>query len=79
MLGHSSITLTVDFYGKWLPMANKAAVDRLDDSSPEQDGSRCGSKRPREGTCSGSTVGLFARLRPARAPSTAEELRRFGR
>jgi integrase-like protein len=29
-LGHSSITLTVDTYGKWLPMGNKAAVDRLD-------------------------------------------------
>jgi integrase len=31
MLGHASITLTVDTYGKWLPMGNKAAVDRLDD------------------------------------------------
>ena len=33
-LGHSSIKLTVDTYGKWLPMGNKAAVDRLDDSAP---------------------------------------------
>jgi hypothetical protein len=32
-LGHSSITLTVDLYGKWLPMGNKAAVNRLDDAS----------------------------------------------
>ena len=32
-LGHASIQLTVDTYGKWLPMGNKAAVDRLDDSS----------------------------------------------
>ena len=32
-LGHSSIKLTVDTYGKWLPMGNKAAVDRLDDQS----------------------------------------------
>src|SRR5207244_8904380 len=32
-LGHASIKLTVDTYGKWLPMGNKAAVDRLDDSS----------------------------------------------
>lgn len=31
MLGHASITLTVDTYGKWLPMGNKAAVDRLDE------------------------------------------------
>ncbi len=30
MLGHSSIKLTVDLYGKWLPVANKGAVDRLD-------------------------------------------------
>ena len=30
MLGHASITLTVDTYGKWLPMGNKAAVDKLD-------------------------------------------------
>jgi hypothetical protein len=29
-LGHASIQLTVDTYGKWLPMGNKAAVDRLD-------------------------------------------------
>jgi len=32
-LGHASIKLTVDTYGKWLPMGNKAAVDRLDDRS----------------------------------------------
>jgi integrase len=29
-LGHASYQLTVDTYGKWLPMGNKAAVDRLD-------------------------------------------------
>ncbi len=33
-LGHASIKLTVDTYGKWLPMGNKAAVDRLDDTMP---------------------------------------------
>jgi len=32
-LGHASIQLTVDTYGKWLPMGNKAAVDRLDEGS----------------------------------------------
>ncbi len=32
-LGHASITLTVDTYGRWLPMGNKAAVDRLDGAS----------------------------------------------
>jgi integrase len=30
-LGHASIQPTVDTYGKWLSMGNKAAVDRLDD------------------------------------------------
>ncbi len=30
-LGHASIKLTVDTYGRWLPMGNTAAVDRLDD------------------------------------------------
>lgn len=29
-LGHASIQLTVDTYGKWLPMSNQGAVDRLD-------------------------------------------------
>ena len=29
-LGHASINLTADTYGKWLPPGNKAAVDRLD-------------------------------------------------
>ena len=29
--GHASIELTVDTYGKWLPLRNKAAVNRLDD------------------------------------------------
>jgi hypothetical protein len=31
-LGHASIKLTVDTYGKWLPMGNLAAVDRLDEA-----------------------------------------------
>lgn len=32
-LGHASIQLTVDTYGKWLPMSNQGAVDRLDGSN----------------------------------------------
>lgn len=28
-LGHASIQITVDTYGKWLRPVNKAAVDRL--------------------------------------------------
>jgi len=39
-LGHASIQLTVDTYGKWLPMGNKAAVDRLDATSPAESGSK---------------------------------------
>lgn len=33
-LGHSSIKMTVDTYGKWLPAGNKNAVDRLDETMP---------------------------------------------
>src|SRR5262245_8584387 len=36
MLRHSSIKLTVDLYGRWLPMVNKGAVDRLDDPAPTE-------------------------------------------
>jgi integrase len=32
-LGHASIKMTVDTYGKWLPMSDKAAVDSLDGAS----------------------------------------------
>ncbi|MFZ1058375.1 MAG: tyrosine-type recombinase/integrase [Candidatus Rokuibacteriota bacterium] len=32
-LGHHSIKLTVDVYGRWLPMGNTANVDRLDGAS----------------------------------------------
>ena len=39
-LGHASIKLTVDTYGKWLPMGNKAAVDRLDDAAAGASGSK---------------------------------------
>jgi hypothetical protein len=39
-LGHASIKLTVDTYGKWLPMGHKAAVGRLDDATPGASGSK---------------------------------------
>ena len=39
-LGHASIQLTVDTYGKWLPIGNKAAVDRLDGVPVEPSGSK---------------------------------------
>ena len=38
-LGHASINLTADTYGKWLPLGNKAAVDRLDASLGPESGS----------------------------------------
>jgi integrase len=34
-LGHASIQLTVDTYGKWLPLGNKAAVDALDSAGSD--------------------------------------------
>jgi integrase len=39
-LGHASIQLTVDTYGKWLPMGNKGAVDRLDEVAANPSGSK---------------------------------------
>ena len=39
-LGHASIQLTVDTYGKWLPMGNKEAVDRLDEIQPAESRSK---------------------------------------
>ena len=39
-LGHASIQLTVDTYGKWLPMGSKGAVDRLDEVAADQSGSK---------------------------------------
>jgi hypothetical protein len=44
-LGHASIQLTVDTYGKWLPAGNKAAANRLDDPS----GSKMVATRPPKG------------------------------
>src|SRR4029078_13093686 len=39
-LGHASISLTVDTYGKWLPKGDKAAVDSLDDTCRRGSGDR---------------------------------------
>jgi hypothetical protein len=41
-LGHASIKLTVDTYGKWLPMGKKSAVDALDDAGSSESGSKNG-------------------------------------
>jgi len=43
-LGHTSIRQTVDCYGRWLPMGNRAAVDRLDDPVVSPGKTRSGSK-----------------------------------
>ena len=43
-LGHSSIQVTSDIYGDWLPIGNKAAVDRLDGDFSES--LESGSKMP---------------------------------
>ena len=34
-LGHKSIAMTVDTYGRWLPKGNKAAIDSLGDPCTE--------------------------------------------
>ena len=39
-LAHSTITLTVDTYGKWLRMEDKGAVDRLDEDGANGSGSK---------------------------------------
>jgi integrase len=35
-LGHASIQMTVDVYGRWLPTGNRALVDQLDAEQPAQ-------------------------------------------
>ena len=43
-IGHASISLTVDLYGKWLPMNGGGAVDRLDEVPDGPDGQPSGTK-----------------------------------
>jgi integrase len=61
-LGHSSIKLTVDTYGRWLPMGNKAAVDRLDE----------GFKAPEPGDSSKTVATTLRRL--PRRPQVIDEV-----
>ena len=64
-LGHASINLTADTYGKCLPLGNKAAVDRLDAPLVPQSGSKRCLGRSKEcrsggkfgGPCRGRTYG----------------------
>ena len=55
-LGHASYQLTVDTYGRWLPMGNKAAVDRLDDAKPACAAVASGSNPPKVVAEKGSTA-----------------------
>ena len=67
-LGHASIKLTVDTYGKWLPMGNKAAVDRLDDAAAGASGSKVVAKLIPAGEAAAEVAGKLvsrAGLEPA--------------
>ena len=60
-MGHSSIQVTGDIYGDWLPIRNKTAVDRLDEQFC--DALKSGSKQPEmvavgEGSIAGTLVQL---------------------
>jgi integrase len=62
-LGHASIKLTVDTYGRWLPMGNKAAVDRLDDLGSGSKSVAAGASAPAddlENAHLGRAVGLVS-------------------
>ena len=61
-LGHKSIAMTVDTYGRWLPKGNKAAIDSLDDpcteGTPEVGGGDFGGDFGPAATNSDSAVGI---------------------
>ena len=58
-LGHASINLTADTYGKWLPLGNKAAVDRLDAPLFSESGSKVVAIRAWEAEETSEVVGTF--------------------
>jgi integrase len=90
MLGHSSIRLTVDLYGRWLPMINKAAVDALDDGGAGGRGSKSGSKTVAAAGNAAETTGFLragadqppksflsdSRKPPTRGPCSPEDASR---
>jgi integrase len=61
-LGHKSIAMTVDTYGRWLPKGNKAAIDSLDDpctaGTPEVGGGDFGGDFGPAATKSDAAVGI---------------------
>jgi hypothetical protein len=65
MLGHADPRLTATLYGKWLPIENPGAVDRLDDPLPA--GSIPGSEL-RSAHASGSKTVADARTRRVPLP-----------
>ena len=58
-LGHASINLTADTYGKWLPLGNKAAVDRLDAPLVPEHGSNMVAEGVGEAKANAEVVGIF--------------------
>ena len=58
-LGHASINLTADTYGKWLPLGNKTAVDRLDATILSESGSKMVAMREGEAEETSEVVGKF--------------------
>lgn len=77
-LGHASIQLTVDTYGKWLPLGNKTAVNRLDGVPDTQSGSEVVVK-PLTGRAEASepieTIGGPCRTRNQHSPPTLDTIR----
>jgi integrase len=65
-LGHSSIKLTVDTYGRWLRKKAPGAVDRLDDAPAGESGSRVVAGGPRPPRQSLQVVGGVGGPRGAR-------------
>jgi len=48
-LGHSSITITVDYYGHLVPTRRRVIVNRLDDGPPRPAQSATNPQQPAEG------------------------------
>jgi len=40
-LGHASISMTVDTYGRWLPTGNRTLIDQLDGNQAEPEAAEC--------------------------------------
>ena len=67
-LGHSSIKLSVDTYGRWLRKKAPGAVDRLDEAPPVASGSKVVANGVRRSQPSPQVVGGFGGPRGDRTP-----------